>query len=130
MHIKINLAKLINEFKITLFMKMWRCSVCNFIYEGDEPPENCPRCNAPKDKFAELSDEQVKLIERSRFTNQLHAKLLVLLDEIREIAEEGIKDNLDPLCIKIFKEVNNFSKLEIQKIKAELEVHVKKGKWG
>lgn len=29
----------------------WRCKVCGFIYEGDEPPQNCPLCKQPREKF-------------------------------------------------------------------------------
>ncbi|MDD2936502.1 MAG: FAD-binding protein [Candidatus Methanomethylophilaceae archaeon] len=32
-------------------MKKWRCTVCGYIHEGDEPPETCPQCGAPKEKF-------------------------------------------------------------------------------
>lgn len=28
------------------------CQVCGYVHEGDNPPENCPQCNAPKEKFA------------------------------------------------------------------------------
>ncbi len=27
------------------------CSVCGYVYEGDEAPAQCPQCNAPKEKF-------------------------------------------------------------------------------
>ena len=27
------------------------CSVCGYVHEGDEPPEACPVCKAPKEKF-------------------------------------------------------------------------------
>jgi rubrerythrin len=29
----------------------WVCSVCGYVYEGDNPPEQCPVCKAPKEKF-------------------------------------------------------------------------------
>jgi rubredoxin len=35
-------------------MKRWRCMVCGYIHLGDEPPEQCPVCKAPKSKFAEI----------------------------------------------------------------------------
>ncbi len=38
-------------------MKKWKCSVCNYIHEGDEPPEKCPVCGADKDKFVEMTEE-------------------------------------------------------------------------
>lgn len=34
-------------------MKKFVCSVCGYVYEGDEPPEKCPQCGAPKEKFKE-----------------------------------------------------------------------------
>ncbi|MGQ9489265.1 MAG: rubrerythrin family protein [Anaerolineae bacterium] len=34
--------------------KMWVCSVCGYTMEGDEPPDNCPICNALKKFFREF----------------------------------------------------------------------------
>jgi len=34
-------------------MKKFVCSVCGYVYEGDEAPDICPQCKAPKDKFIE-----------------------------------------------------------------------------
>ncbi len=34
-------------------MKKFVCAVCGYIYEGNEAPESCPQCHAPKDKFTE-----------------------------------------------------------------------------
>jgi len=39
-------------------MKKFRCSVCGYVFEGDEAPEKCPVCKAPANKFVEVSDEQ------------------------------------------------------------------------
>ena len=30
---------------------IWVCSVCGFIYVGDEPPRLCPVCKVPDWKF-------------------------------------------------------------------------------
>lgn len=32
-------------------MKKWVCSVCGYVYEGEEPPKECPVCHAPAEKF-------------------------------------------------------------------------------
>ncbi|BDU51137.1 NADH peroxidase [Haliovirga abyssi] len=32
----------------------WVCQVCGFVYEGEEAPEKCPVCDAPKSKFKKL----------------------------------------------------------------------------
>jgi len=38
-------------------MKKWRCSVCGYIHNGDEPPEKCPVCGADKSLFEEIIEE-------------------------------------------------------------------------
>ncbi|MDA9761711.1 rubredoxin [Desulfobacterales bacterium] len=38
-------------------MKKWRCSVCGYIHDGDEPPETCPVCGADKSLFEEIIEE-------------------------------------------------------------------------
>jgi rubrerythrin len=32
-------------------MKKWVCPVCGYVHEGSEPPEKCPQCGCPKEKF-------------------------------------------------------------------------------
>ncbi|MBQ2062217.1 MAG: NADH peroxidase [Oscillospiraceae bacterium] len=32
-------------------MKKWVCSVCGYVHEGDTPPERCPVCKVPAEKF-------------------------------------------------------------------------------
>jgi uncharacterized membrane protein/RNA polymerase subunit RPABC4/transcription elongation factor Spt4 len=39
-------------------MKKWRCTVCGYIHEGEEPPEICPVCGADRSKFVEIVDEE------------------------------------------------------------------------
>lgn len=38
-------------------MKKWVCSVCGYVYEGEEPPKECPVCHAPADKFVAQESE-------------------------------------------------------------------------
>ena len=40
-------------------MKKFVCQVCGYVHEGDEAPEFCPQCKAPKAKFAEKKDDGV-----------------------------------------------------------------------
>ncbi|MGD2206970.1 MAG: rubredoxin [Anaerolineae bacterium] len=109
---------------------MWRCSVCGYVWDGEEPPDRCPKCGAKKEKFVELEDKAMELIERSRFTNSLHLQLHSLLEQMLIIAEDGIDDNLDPGCVKIFKQALEQAEILQQAIKAELQGHMSKGKWG
>lgn len=59
-HILSFLAKTGNRLHVKLIkvkrMKKWKCSVCNYIHEGDEPPTECPVCGADKDKFIEVRE--------------------------------------------------------------------------
>jgi len=37
-------------------MKKWRCDVCGYECEGDEAPEMCLVCGAPREKLKELKE--------------------------------------------------------------------------
>ncbi len=39
-------------------MKKWQCTVCGYIHEGEEPPDECPVCGADKEEFVEMSGEE------------------------------------------------------------------------
>lgn len=111
-------------------MKKFRCTVCNFIYEGDDAQDKCPRCGAPKEKFEQIPEEKTKLIDRSKLSNGLHMHLATLLEEVTQVATKGINDNLDPACVAIFTKAKEEAHLLRQFIKAEIQVHISKGKWG
>ena len=42
-------------------MKKWVCSVCGYVHEGDTPPEKCPVCKQPSDKFNLVQEEKKNL---------------------------------------------------------------------
>lgn len=43
--------------------KKWICTVCGYIAEGEQAPEKCPQCGAPRSKFKELNeDEALKFV--------------------------------------------------------------------
>ena len=39
-------------------MKKWKCTVCGYIHTGDEPPEKCPVCGAPKSVFIDVTEPE------------------------------------------------------------------------
>lgn len=39
-------------------MGKWVCTVCGYMHAGDEPPERCPQCMAPREKFKEIDDTE------------------------------------------------------------------------
>lgn len=38
--------------------KKWICTVCGYVHEGDTPPEKCPQCKQPAEKFKELKEDK------------------------------------------------------------------------
>ena len=38
-------------------MAKWVCSVCGYVYEGENPPEACPQCKVPASKFKKQEEE-------------------------------------------------------------------------
>ncbi|MCL2286819.1 MAG: NADH peroxidase [Firmicutes bacterium] len=39
-------------------MKKFICTVCGYVHEGANPPEKCPQCNVPAEKFNEQSGDR------------------------------------------------------------------------
>lgn len=111
-------------------MKKWKCGNCGFIFDGESAPDKCPKCGAPKEKFALLDDAAATLVERSRHSNMLHAHAIGLARELETVCKDGIKDNLDPACLDVFKKSLAHA-YEIMKLSmTEIQGHIGKGKWG
>ena len=60
--------------------KLFKCSVCGFIGEGEAAPAKCPKCGAPAERFEELSAEAADKVFRSDLTNSLHMELVSLAE--------------------------------------------------
>jgi rubredoxin len=110
-------------------MKMWKCSICGYIHNGEEAPEKCPKCGAAKEKFVELTVEQAAIIAKASRTNDLHIVFSHLMDKIVKACDEGIELNLDPGCVALFKAGKEQCEVLKNISKAEMAVHVMKNKW-
>lgn len=108
---------------------LWKCSVCGYMHEGAEAPETCPKCGAPKEKFAALSDEDAKKIFAADRTNDIHMEIINLAMKIKDLAKEGIEINLDPPCVALFQQAKNEAWVIKQRSKAEIAGHNIRGKW-
>lgn len=108
---------------------LWKCSVCGFMHDGDTPPEKCPKCGAPAEKFSALSDEDAKKVYASDRTNDIHMEIIQLAMRIKDLAKEGIEINLDPPCVALFEQAKHEAWIIKQRSKAELAGHMSKGKW-
>lgn len=110
-------------------MKLFKCEVCGYVYEAEEALEACPKCGAPKDKHVALTEEESAKIYNSDETNDIHMELINMAAAMIELSERGIEIDLDPTCVSIF-EKTILAAWEIKGMaKAELQGHMKKGKW-
>ncbi|OPZ28607.1 MAG: Reverse rubrerythrin-2 [Lentisphaerae bacterium ADurb.BinA184] len=111
-------------------MAKWRCGGCGYIWDGESAPAVCPKCGAPKEKFERLDEAAANLVERSRHTNCLHARVVSLAREIEALCNEGIKDNLDPGCVDVFNKSRAHAWDMMKLSMTEMMGHMKKNKWG
>ncbi|ACL75274.1 NADH peroxidase [Ruminiclostridium cellulolyticum] len=47
-------------------MKKFVCSICGYVHVGDEAPDFCPQCKAPKGKFIEQSETSEQWADEHR----------------------------------------------------------------
>jgi rubredoxin len=111
-------------------MKKWKCEACGYIHDGDEASVQCPKCGVPGEKAAQLEEMAAKLVERSRHTNALHARLIDLARQAEMVCSDGIKDDLDPGCADVFTKCRAMAWQMMKLALTEQQLHMKKGKWG
>lgn len=74
-------------------MKIWRCTVCGWLHEGDSPPEHCPRCGVPAEKFV--------LVDPSEYAGLMKEDAApAAAVEVKELTAED-KKRIDPALFKI-----------------------------
>jgi rubrerythrin len=74
-------------------MKKFVCTICGYIYEGETPPEKCPQCGAPKEKFVEqVATENLVWADEHRIgvAQGLDAEIV-----------EGLKANFTGECTEV-----------------------------
>lgn len=95
-------------------MKQWRCTVCGYIHTGAEPPEVCPVCGAPAEKFELVEDVQSNQNEK-KTTTRWRCKVCGYIHEGAEPPEKC------PICgvsADNFEEVKPETKEEYKKLGA------------
>ena len=73
-------------------MKKFVCSVCGYVHEGNEPPENCPQCKAPKEKFIEKTGTSLQWADEHR---------VGVAKGVDQEVLEGLKANFFGECTEI-----------------------------
>ena len=63
--------------------------VCGYVYEGENPPAECPQCHVPGSKFAEIKDEG--LLEDWLVRNEKQNKSYVVKAPAKQTAGDQAK---------------------------------------
>jgi len=108
---------------------MFRCTQCGYVHEGQDAPDVCPKCGAPKEMFKRLDDEAAEKIYASDITNDIHMEIITHAAAIMDLCDEGIELALDPPCVGVFEKTMNAAWIMKKRSKAEIAGHVGKGKW-
>ena len=80
-------------------MKKWVCSVCGYVYEGENPPAECPVCHVGADKFVEQKEEKSWAAEHvvgvgKSFGNDVP-------EEVRKEIIDGLRANFEGECSEV-----------------------------
>jgi len=73
-------------------MKRWVCTVCGYVHEGDVPPEKCPQCGAPKEKFEEQQTSELFWADEHR---------IGVAKDVDEEILEGLRANFMGECTEV-----------------------------
>ena len=72
-------------------MKTWVCSVCGYVYEGAQAPEQCPVCKASSDKFVEQSGELTWAAEH----------VIGVAKDVPEDIKKDLRPNFEGECCEV-----------------------------
>ena len=68
-------------------MREWKCSICNYVHEGDSPPGECPHCESIAEVFSEQSNKK----ENEAKPKQLEKKVTRKLTSKKKTSRKKIK---------------------------------------
>lgn len=73
-------------------MKKYVCAVCGYVHEGNEPPEKCPQCGAPSEKFSEMKQNNAQWADEHK---------IGVAQGIDPQVYEGLKANFSGECTEV-----------------------------
>ena len=73
-------------------MAKFRCSVCGYVHEGAEAPEQCPVCKASKDKFVKIEEGVM---------NWAAEHVIGVAQGVPADIMEGLKANFEGECTEV-----------------------------
>ena len=80
-------------------MKKWICSVCGYVWEGETPPERCPQCKVPGDKFIEQAGEMSWAAEHVVGVGKVFGEDVP--QKVRDEIIAGLRHNFEGECSEV-----------------------------
>ena len=80
-------------------MKKWVCSVCGYVYEGENPPEKCPQCGVPGSKFTVQSETKTWAAEHVVGVGKVFGADVPA--EVQKEILEGLNANFQGECTEV-----------------------------
>jgi predicted ATP-dependent serine protease len=56
-------------------MREWKCSICDYVHEGDNPPGECPHCESIAEVFSEQSNKKENEAKPKQLEKKVTRKL-------------------------------------------------------
>ncbi|MBD3259874.1 rubrerythrin [Candidatus Woesearchaeota archaeon] len=54
----------------------WQCKVCGYVYEGDLPPQRCPKCGMSGANFIKIAEAHEERLKHEEDLSQAEKKRL------------------------------------------------------
>ena len=72
-------------------MAKYVCPVCGYVHEGEQPPEKCPQCGVPGEKFTVQDENMTWAAEH----------VLGVASDVSEEIKEGLRANFTGECTEV-----------------------------
>jgi rubrerythrin len=73
-------------------MSKYVCSICGYVYEGNEAPKSCPQCGAPSEKFTEQTEGKLVFADEHK---------IGVAQGLDEEVVEGLRMNFTGECTEV-----------------------------
>ena len=82
-------------------MKIWQCTVCNYIHRGDTPPDKCPICHAGANKFREIDEASIPEKQPKRWQQKYQTEKTSTIEEnnFEKIKSLMVKHHAHPVLV-------------------------------
>ena len=80
-------------------MKKWVCPVCGYVYEGENPPAECPVCHVSGDKFTLQAEEKTWAAEHVVGVGKVFGADVP--EDVRKEIIDGLRANFAGECSEV-----------------------------